>query len=184
MTIIFGLFFLRICSGTSKSIKCTIALVVNYKLIFLHLKYIRHFFPNVTSATLDCTYDGIVASVIKASCDSIVNPLSDLINCSLQIGCCPKALKVGKVIPILKSGDSSTPSNYRPISILPSFSKIFEYVIMQRLTRSFLKLVGLPSKINTVFKNKRLHIWPSLMYWKRLHHHEKISLFHLECFWT
>jgi len=95
--------------------------------------------------TKAASYDGIVASVIKASCDSIVNPLSDLIDCSPQTGCFPRALKIAKVIPIFKSGDNSTLSNYRPISIHPCFSKIFESVIMQHL-KSFLKLVGLPSK--------------------------------------
>jgi len=127
--------------------------------------------------TKAASYDGIVASVIKASCDSIVNPLSDLINCSLQTRCFPKALKISKVIPIFKSGDNSTVSNYRPISILPCFSKIFESVIMQRL-KSFLKLVGLPSKNNMVSKKKPLHIWPLQILWKRLHHQEKISLIH------
>jgi len=128
------------------------------------------------SNTKAAGYDGIVASVIKASCDSIINPLSDLKNRSLQIGCFPKALKIAKVIPFFKSGDNSTPSNYRPISILPCFSKIFEYVIMQRL-KSFLKLVGLPSKNQYGFQEKTSTYMYIAMLWKRLHHHVKISLF-------
>ena len=46
----------------------------------------------------------------------------------------PKSLKIAKIIPIFKKGEKSDPSNYRPISILPYLSKIFEMIIHCRLT--------------------------------------------------
>jgi len=45
----------------------------------------------------------------------------------------PERLKFSLVKPIYKSGDKSSPSNYRSISLLPAFSKIFEKVIYKRL---------------------------------------------------
>ena len=51
----------------------------------------------------------------------------------LTQGIFPEKLKFSLIKPIYKSGDKSSPSNYRPISLLPVFSKIFEKVIYQRL---------------------------------------------------
>ena len=51
----------------------------------------------------------------------------------LAQGIFPERLKFSLIKPIYKSGDKSSPSNYRPISLLPVFSKIFEKVIYQRL---------------------------------------------------
>ena len=44
----------------------------------------------------------------------------------------PDNIKLAKVIPLFKSGDNKTFSNYRPISVLPCFSKIFEKVVYNR----------------------------------------------------
>ena len=60
-----------------------------------------------------------------------------IFNQSLTAGIFPSALKTAKVIPIYKKGDCSAMGNYRPISLLSIFSKIFESVISKRLT-SFL----------------------------------------------
>jgi len=48
-------------------------------------------------------------------------------------GIYPERLKFSLIKPIYKSGDKSFPSNYRPISLLPVFSKIFEKVIYKGL---------------------------------------------------
>ena len=48
-------------------------------------------------------------------------------------GTFPDTLKIAKIIPVFKSGDSKSISNYRPISILTSFSNIFEKIIAVRL---------------------------------------------------
>jgi hypothetical protein len=79
-------------------------------------------------------WDEIPVTILKSSIAYIAYPLSLLINCSLTSGIFPEALKIGKICPIFKCGDKSLFSNYRPISILPSFSKIFEKVIHNRLS--------------------------------------------------
>jgi len=51
----------------------------------------------------------------------------------LSVGIFPDRLKYAVVKPILKNGDKSDVSNYRPISLLPASSKVFEKVIYARL---------------------------------------------------
>ena len=56
-----------------------------------------------------------------------------MINFSLKSGTFPTQWKRAKIIPIHKSGDKDTPSNYRPISILPCVSKLLERVVQRQL---------------------------------------------------
>ena len=56
----------------------------------------------------------------------ISQPLSVLLNKSLEYGIYPTKLKFAKVIPIYKNDDPSDPSNYRPISLLSVFNRIFQ----------------------------------------------------------
>lgn len=67
----------------------------------------------------------------------IVKPLTILINRSLEEGIFPTELKIAKVIPLYKAKEKNSLLNYRPISILPTISKIFEKVIHQRLVKFF-----------------------------------------------
>ena len=62
-----------------------------------------------------------------------VKPLTLLINQTLSTGIFPSELKISRVMPLFKNGDTSNINNYRPISILPSITKIFEYVIFHQL---------------------------------------------------
>ena len=63
---------------------------------------------------------------MKLAMHYIAEPISWLINCSFAAGVFPDILKQSCITPIFKSGDRSMMSNYRPISILPILSKIFE----------------------------------------------------------
>ena len=69
----------------------------------------------------------------------IAMPLSHIINCSLISDIATTKLKIAKVIPILKNGHHEDMHNYRPISILPCFSKIFKKIIANRLLSLLLK---------------------------------------------
>ena len=51
----------------------------------------------------------------------------------LQKGVFPDSMKIARVIPIFKTGDAQEFSNYRPVSILPQFSKILEKIFHNRL---------------------------------------------------
>ena len=58
-----------------------------------------------------------------------MKPLTHLINKSIDQGIFPDDLKIAKVFPVYKSDDKNNISNYRPISVLSSFSKVFEKVM-------------------------------------------------------
>jgi len=77
--------------------------------------------------------DEISTKVIKISKPIIISPLINICNKMLAQGIYPERLKFSSIKPIYKSGDKSSPSNYRPISLLPVFSKILEKVIYKRL---------------------------------------------------
>ena len=89
--------------------------------------------------------DGITAKILKFSCNLLLKPLTHVLNLSLSSGYFPNELKISQVIPLFKSGDPMQLINYRPVSMLSVFSKLFEYVMYNRLI-SFLK------KYNILFK--------------------------------
>ena len=60
---------------------------------------------------------------------SYLKPLTYLINRSFTEGVFPEELKLARVVPILKAGDPSQIANYRPISVLTFFSKVFEKIM-------------------------------------------------------
>jgi hypothetical protein len=78
--------------------------------------------------------DEIPMSIVKTSAAYIAEPISRIINNSFTSGIVPDTLKIAKVCPIFKSGDREEFTNYRPISILPTFSKIVEKAVFNRLT--------------------------------------------------
>ena len=49
------------------------------------------------------------------------------------MGICPLELKIAKVVPVFKSRDPSLFTNYRPISVLPFLSKVFEKIVYNYL---------------------------------------------------
>ena len=61
--------------------------------------------------------------------------LTLLVNQSFQSGIFPDKLKIAKVISLFKKGNPEFPSNYRPISLLSIFSKIFEKLMYRRLCK-------------------------------------------------
>lgn len=77
--------------------------------------------------------------LIKKIISSICEPLSHIISKSIETGLVPNKLKIAKVVPIFKlkksvPEDHLLVENYRPISLLPIFSKILEKVVAEQLT--------------------------------------------------
>ena len=78
-------------------------------------------------------HDNIPVDIMKLTINQTASVLAKIVNKSFTEGKVPNLLKIAKVSPVFKSGDKSIISNYRPISILPSFSKIFEKLVYNRL---------------------------------------------------
>ena len=80
-----------------------------------------------------CGWDEIDSKIVKATRHTILQPIVHICNLSLANGIFPQQLKIAKVIPLYKGSDASLFSNYRPISVLPVFSKVLERVMYVRL---------------------------------------------------
>ena len=78
-------------------------------------------------------YDCISNLLWKRAKNELIKPLTLIINQTINTGIFPEQLQISKVKPLFKKGDSTLFSNYHPISLLPSISKIFEYVIFKQL---------------------------------------------------
>ena len=70
--------------------------------------------------------DNFPPGLFKDAAHVLTKPLTFIINFSLKTGVVPSEWKVAKVIPLYKSGSLAEIDNYRPISILPTLSKILE----------------------------------------------------------
>ena len=97
--------------------------------------------------------DKISARLLKDSADIMAPSLQALINKSFLQGKFPNSWKSVKVIALFKSGDKSSCDNYRPISILPTISKIIERAVHQQFY-DFLQVNNLLFKDQFGFRNK------------------------------
>ena len=91
----------------------------------------------ISSMTLTYTtgLDGFSNIHLKKLKKGSVKPITKLINKSFQTGSFPDELKIAKIIPTYKSKERNLINNYRPISVLPALSKIFDRVVKERLFR-------------------------------------------------
>lgn len=76
---------------------------------------------------------GLSTKVIKEIRYHIIEPLTYVINLCMVEGIFPNELKHAKIIPIHKKGNIDQCDNYRPISILPVVSKVFEGILKNRI---------------------------------------------------
>ena len=98
-------------------------------------------------------YDEIPTAFIKDGANILAKPLASLINKCLENSLFPSAEKCAKITPIYKSEERSLLDNYRPISILPVLSKVFERVIHRQLY-AYLEENDLLSKNQFGFRTK------------------------------
>ena len=72
-------------------------------------------------------------NILRISAPILVPHLVKIFNLSFSTGIFPNLMKLAKVIPIFKAGSKFLVNNYRPISLLSVFSKIFEKIVHQQL---------------------------------------------------
>ena len=92
-----------------------------------------------------CGLNNIPVSIIKEIAPIISDTLSEIFNICAVNGVYPDILKLGRVTPIYKKGSHEDCSNYRPITILPIFNKIFEKLINKRMV-SFINTFSILSE--------------------------------------
>ena len=89
----------------------------------------------INSIRNDCSTgcDNLPINLFKPLAETIAFPMTTIINDCIRKCIFPEQWKVAKVCPIPKVHNPSQSKDYRPISILPIFSKILERVIMKQL---------------------------------------------------
>ena len=83
---------------------------------------------NKSSGLYSCS-----AQLLKRSCDIISPVLANFLNKSVSLGAYPSKLIMFKVIPVYKADDETDACNYRPISLLSNFNRIFEKIMYNRM---------------------------------------------------
>ena len=77
--------------------------------------------------------DKIPAIVIRDCALSLAEPLTALFNLCLREAKFPDEWKKSKIVPVFKSGDKFCIENYRPVSLINNFGKVFEFIIYKQL---------------------------------------------------
>ena len=80
-------------------------------------------------------WDTLIAKILQIEPAFFTAPLMHVLNLSLDMGVFPRELKIAKVVPLHKGDDNNIVNNYRPISLLPILSKIYERVMYSRLIK-------------------------------------------------
>lgn len=80
---------------------------------------------------------GLSVKALGSIINTIAPSLTDIFNSSIDRGCFPDLMKISKVVPIFKSGSCTNPSDYRPVSVLPALSKIFEKIMLNQMLLHF-----------------------------------------------
>jgi len=106
---------------------------------FLSIKYhytsakeIEKIIKSLNSSN-SCGYDEVPMKLLKVCSHYISSPLTYICNRSLFTGIFPNRLKYASIRPLFKKGNNDEMNNYRPVSLLTSFSKILEKVLQRRL---------------------------------------------------
>ena len=78
-------------------------------------------------------YDDISNVILKEIGDTILMPLMFIFNNLLETGVFPSDMKIADISPLFKNGSKYLLNNYRPISLLPTISKLLERIMHSRI---------------------------------------------------
>ena len=118
---------------------------------------IRKYLDNL-NAKKATGHDLLPSKILKVASSIICYPICNLINKCIQTGKFPSAMKWADVCPVYKKGNNMDVANYRPVSILPSVSKMFEKEIIGQLSCHFENHF---SPYVSGFRNK--HSWETVL---------------------
>lgn len=157
----FNEFFTGIAAKLDATIETTVYEPVDY----IRTNIVNSFFVspvspqeimNVVRNLKNSTYGlfSVPTKLFKLIICYVALPLSDILNNSFSRGIFPDCLKDATVVPVYKSGSETDVNNYRPISVLPLVSKIFEKCMYVRLL-NFLTKYNVLSKYQFGFQRSK-----------------------------
>ena len=79
-----------------------------------------------------CGVDEIDATVLKLGKLQLLPVITHIVNLSISSRCFPSSWKCAKIVPLHKKDERTNPKNFRPVALLPIFSKILERAIFQQ----------------------------------------------------
>lgn len=125
---------------------------IDYNYLFKKVDNVRDslFLPPVTESDISCAiqklksssstgFDEISSILLKKCKTHILSPLAYLINISFLHGVFPTKLKQAVVTPLFKKGDPFDVDNFRAISVLSSFAKLYEMIMHDNINNHLLK---------------------------------------------
>ena len=113
---------------------------------------------------LSCGIDTINNKLVTKCYKELTEPMTIIINKSIAEGKVPAIHKKARIIPLYKKGQSNVFGNYRPVSLLPSLSKILEKAICKQLTHYLEKYnILCPNQFGFRAKNQTTHVVHSML---------------------
>ena len=110
---------------------------------------------------LSSGHDNISNRLLLNIIDDIAEPFTHIVNLSFRNGIVPQNMKVAKVVPTHMSGDQSSLNNYRPINLLPVFSKLIEKLMYNQIM-SFIDRNDILNKHQYCFRKNHTTTHPIL----------------------
>jgi hypothetical protein len=108
--------------------------------------------------------DDINNKIVKTCWEELKKPMTIIVNMSIDQSQVPSLHKKAKIVPLYKKGNKQETGNYRPVSLLPSLSKILEKAICQQVMH-FLNHNQLlcPNQFGFRTRNQTTHVVHSLL---------------------
>ena len=106
---------------------------------------------------------GSQTKILKLCGNQISKPLAFIFNKFIIMGVFPERLKYATVIPLHKKGDVPNMANYRPVSLLPVFSKVFEkakYCRLNQHLHTTIKHILCNAELKNKIKGKFRFLYP------------------------
>ena len=125
---------------------------IDFQIPFTNQTFIRKFLLNL-NVRKSTGLDNIGPRILKLSANIITPSLEFIINKSISTGKFPSVWKEAKVKPMFKNGNKEDVNNYRPISILPTISKIIEKWVENQFSK-YLNEFNLLHKTQSGFRPK------------------------------
>lgn len=109
---------------------------IEFNFMYVSVEDVYSAILNLTNSSCYDVY-GINSQILKLAAPFVSECLTHIFNKCLDSCIFPDNFKFVKVIPVFKTGNKTEYANYRPISIIPTVSKVFEILLNKQITKYF-----------------------------------------------